>query len=808
MKKVTSYFLFPLIALIILIVAFSTQLFSVPPLGKLLDPFAGLVQNVNEEELSNNKLILTNAGLKDSVQVFFDDRKVPHIYAKNTHDLYFAQGYVTASLRLWQMDFVSYLSAGRLSEIFGMEGFLDYDRKQRRIGMLAASKKSLALIEQKDPETDAILTSYSDGVNAYIKQLDYKKLPLEYKLMDYEPEPWSKLKTVLVMKQMANNLTGYEEDNSMTNILLTLGEEQFNKIFPDLHPHISPVTNDPKTAVNNSLAYLKKPTYLDYGFITANPIVSKNGYNPRLGSNSWAVSGKKTTSGSPILCCDPHLNLTFPCVWLEMQLNAPEVNVYGVSIPGTPAAIIGFNQDIAWGVTNGATDVKDWYKLKINESYTKYEFDGKWLDLKYEVEEIKRKGESSFYDTVYYTVHGPVVNNKSFPETKEYLNYALRWEVQNPSDEFQTFIKLNKAKNYEDYRTALKGYSCPIQNFVFAGKDNNIAITHQGKMAVKWPGQGKFILDGTLRSHLYTNYIPDDSLPREVNPECNYVFSANQHPTASNYSYYYNGYYSETRANQINKLLQNENKFDVKKMEAMQLDNTNIFATEVLPVLLKSIRKNKLTDEQKKIIADLSTWNGAYSFNDQHAEFFELWLTNVKDGVWDEFKKIPSYASGPKDYVLLDMIKNDPTNIYFDKQGTSTKENADEIIREAFVTAFTRYDKMKKEGSVKWSDQNKVSIMHMTSMEAFSDVNMPSAGFHEAINAMSSDWGPSWRMVVELGDRPKAYGVYPGGQSGNVGSNYYDNFVKDWINGNYYPLQFYMTQKEAKEHATANWTLK
>src|SRR5205807_1319094 len=188
----------------------------------------------------------------------------------------------------------------------------------------------------------------------------------------------------------------------------------------------------------------------------SNSVISGSSYNPRLGSNSWAVSGKKTKSGFPILANDPHLNLSLPNIWIEMQLSAPGMNVYGVSIPGTPAIVIGFNENIAWGITNGSDDVKDWYKLKITNDYKKYEFDGKWLDLGYRIEEIKRRGQPSFYDTVYSTVHGPIVNNKSFPGTDpDMMDMALRWELHQPSNEFVTFIKLDKAQNYNDYKEAI-----------------------------------------------------------------------------------------------------------------------------------------------------------------------------------------------------------------------------------------------------------------------------------------------------------------------------------------------------------------
>jgi penicillin amidase len=264
--KISLRFLFPLIALVILIIALSTRMFDLPPIGRLMDPFTGAIQNENDLDLSSPGLKVDLPGLSGVVHVYFDERKVPHIYAGNTEDLYFTQGYVTASLRLWQMDFLSYASAGRLSEIFN-DGLLLYDRAQRRMGVLEAAKNSLKLIE-KDQETMQALSAYTKGVNAYISTLGYRQLPFEYKMLDYEPEAWTNLKTVLVMKSVAAMLSGYEEDHVMTNLMLALGEKRFNRLFPAYGTHCTPITNNQGGEFDSALAYTKKPDYLDYSFWT------------------------------------------------------------------------------------------------------------------------------------------------------------------------------------------------------------------------------------------------------------------------------------------------------------------------------------------------------------------------------------------------------------------------------------------------------------------------------------------------------------------------------------------------------------
>jgi penicillin amidase len=398
MKKVSKDFVYPLLALILLTIILSYRLFNICPLGKFLNPFIGALQNTHDDDLINSNLEILDLELLDSVNVFYDDRKVPHIFAKNDDDLFFCQGYITASLRLWQMDFITYACAGRLSEIFGDE-YVDSDRTQRRRGLLEAATNSLELISM-DAKTDSVLTAYTNGVNAYIDQLNYKKLPLEYKVLDYIPEHWTKLKTILILKYMGQVLSGYEEDISMTDLILMLDEKDFNALYPSFNTHVSSITDFNKQFKKENIKQIYKPDYLDNSFLFLNRSAVQENFNPKLGSNNWVVSGKKTKSGHTILCNDPHLSLSLPSIWLEMQLSSPSENVYGVSIPGTPSIIIGFNKDIAWGMTNGAIDVKDWYKLKLSDDYKRYKFDSLWKDLKYRVEEIKIRNRRSVFDTV------------------------------------------------------------------------------------------------------------------------------------------------------------------------------------------------------------------------------------------------------------------------------------------------------------------------------------------------------------------------------------------------------------------------
>jgi penicillin amidase len=736
-------------------------------------------------------------GVKASVSISYDDRQVPHVFAENDHDMYLTQGYVTAKDRLWQMDFTSYASAGRLSELLG-EGYLEYDRLQRRIGMLSSAIKTLNVIE-KNPETKRAMDAYTQGVNAYIKTLSYEDYPFEYKLMDYKPEPWTNLKSVLIMKYVSAMLTGYEEDISMAHMLAALGKTEFQKLYPEYASMDLEQMNVLKKLDIENLPYAD---HINYEFLTNRSQVTPSSFNPKLGSNNWAVSSSKSETGNPILCNDPHLNLSLPSIWYEVQLSSNSTNVYGVSIPGTIGVIIGFNEKIAWGVTNGSTDVRDWYKPKIKSDYSAYEMDGKWLKMDMSIEEIKVKDQASFFDTIYSTIHGPIVIDNSFDVTPDAKNFALKWTLHEPTNEFLAFIHLNKAKNYGDFKESISHYKCPIQNFIFASSSDTIAIHHQGMLYEKWNGQGRFLLDGTKRSHLYDKVVLDSQLPQAFNPESGFLYSANNFPTYDSIDTYMNGYYSEPRAHRIKYILSSKEKLSIADMKKMQLDNVNEVARLVLPDLIEVLDKSKNNSaKSKKVIQLLNDWDCNYDKKSQAAYFYdELW-NNITQLTWDELQIQDYYLRDPDVSVLLKMIKYEKTSKYFDKLNTDKKEGLSDIILEAFKIT------LKSSDFEQWGEFHKVDVIHLSKIEALGDYSTSLSGHPNALNAISQNWGPSWRMIVDMGERPKAYGIYAGGQSGNPGSKHYDDFIKDWKKGKYYELLFFLDKKEAKLNCKSHFTI-
>ena len=773
-----------------LIVALSWRIDPLPPLGYFLDPFHGFWQNAEGEDVAVEADV-TLDHLRQPVRVRYDSLLIPHIFAENDDDLYRAQGYVQASHRLWQMEFVTHAAAGRVSEIVG-EKAREYDRLQRRKGLMFAAEKSLRLMEE-DPVARAVLEAYTDGINSYISSLSYQDLPIEYKLLDYRPEPWTPVKCALLLKYMADDLAGYEEDLENTNALLLWGKERFDLLYPQYYPEAEPV-------ISSDHVWDFEPVPLD------TPTVSYAGNqlttqalpkpDPDNGSNNWAVSGTKTRAGHPILANDPHLGLNLPSIWFVVQLQTPDVNVLGATLPGAPGVIVGCNDSVAWGVTNATRDVKDWYKISFNNDLrSEYLFDGRYLKAQPRVEEINVRGEGVFYDTVMYTHYGPVVYDRDFPadtvENPE-RNYAMKWPAHDPSMDMMTFYYLNRAKNYQEYQAALQYFTCPAQNFVFASVSGNIAMTVQGKFPAKWRGQGTFLMDGSKPEQEWQAYIPSDHNPRELNPERGFVSSANQLPANSAYPYYYyDKKYEHFRNRRINRRLTQMKRIDAEDMMDLQSDNYNQKAADILPLMLDSLDVTQLRGEAKERYDALRKWNLQNSPNAQAPTVFEVWWSQFKRLLWDEVADPSVALTEPTDAATIRYVQRYPQDTMVDVQSTSQRETVNDLLKESFVAAVEKLDEWKDEHpdqTYTWENYKATSLQHMLRLDPFSVANVPIGGGRGIVNAASERHGPSWRMVVELSDPVQVWGVYPGGQSGNPGSSYYTNLVDAWAAGEHYPL--------------------
>jgi len=795
---------------ILLAYAANTKFGDVPPLLEFLNPFTGFWQNAEgKNAFANNSISLP--GTFEAVDIAFDDRLIPHIFAKNDHDVYFAQGYVTAMHRLWQMDFQTRYAAGRLSEVVG-EKAIELDKYQRRMGMVFGAEQSLKGM-MDDPKSKEMILAYTEGINAYIHTLKTSKFPIEYKILDFTPEDWTPIKCALLLKQMSAVLAMGSDEFYMTNILKKFGPAITENLFPDQQ-----VNEEPIIPVGTKWNF--KPLPIPVAPAGLNQMLSSSIKTKQqeegIGSNNWAVSGKKTLSGFPILANDPHLNLTLPSIWYQIQLNAPGLNAYGVSLPGAPGIIIGYNDKIAWGVTNVAADVLDFYQIKFQDTTHKsYWFDNKWKRTTQRVETIVVKNKKNILDTVIYTHQGPVVyfqKPEKFSMSKNIpTGNALRWIAHERSNELLTFFYLNRGKNYNDYRKALTYYTAPAQNFIFASADNDIAITPNGKFPLKYKDQGKYILDGTDPKNDWQGWIPADQNPTVKNPPRDFVSSANQSSTDKTYPYYINWEFGPyERGKRINDKLAAMTKITADSMRVMQSDSYSIFAQNLLPAILPQVNLGQLNATQKEAYTVLQRWNLSYDSNRIAASIFELWSIRLNFDIWDDEFTI---ADVPMRYPSRDrslaMILKEPKAKWFDNVNTPQKETLEDLVNESFKFACDSME--RKYGPIgknwQWGNVKGTNVPHLAKIPGFGSKVINMGGAKGTINALSETNGPSWRMVVELGTKPKGHGVYPGGQSGNPGSFYYDDMINTWANGKLNDLYLMQSVTDTSAKIISRWQL-
>ncbi|WP_455170218.1 penicillin acylase family protein [Aegicerativicinus sediminis] len=764
---------------------------TAPPLGKFFNPNTGFYQN----EANIDFYTLPQEQLQDSVNVYYDEHLIPHIFAKTNHDLYFAQGYVTAQNRLWQMEFQTHSAAGRISEIIG-EAALEYDRGQRRKGLEFGAEKALEIIT-KDTETTAYLEAYKDGVNAYINGLSSANYPIEYKLLDYQPEPWTIKKTALFLMNMTDMLAGKDKDMEYTNVINLLGKERFDFLYPDFFEGMDPVIPQGTEWNFENVETPEVPE--DYFYQdTIKAVMEKP--HPDNGSNNWAVSPNKSKTGNAILANDPHLSLKLPSIWYIMQLHGPNSNAMGATLPGALGIISGFNTHIAWGETNATRDVRDWYSIEFKDPKKDfYKYEGEWLPTTKRIETIKVKNGKIFNDTVVYTHHGPVAYDDTFKADNPLKGYALKWTAHLGGNMQKTFIGLNESKNYADYVKAISGFVAPAQNFVFASTEGDIAIWVQGKFPNKWKGQGKFLMDGSKKSNEWQGFIPQEYNAHIKNPERGFVSSANQTPVDSSYPYFvFNDGYDTYRSRVINNFFNSKDKFDIDDFKNLQSNNFNLKAKELIPTMVKALDSMELSETENSYLEVVKNWDYYNNIDSPGATISTIWEQNVSKLMLDEYLNSEEPMSTPFAFKIVELLKYYSNDPLMDIQETEKIETAPDLFKLAFEKTIQEVETFKSEhGTYNWGEYKGTYIGHLLrDLPAFSRFNVPIGGDKSIVNATSKNHGASWRMIVEMSTPPKALGIYPGGQSGNPGSSHYDDMIDSWAKGDYLDLDFIQSEED------------
>ncbi|HET9590418.1 MAG TPA: penicillin acylase family protein, partial [Anaerolineales bacterium] len=513
-------------------------------------------------------------GLDGPVDIYRDSMGIPHIYATTQHDLFFAQGYVHAQDRFWQMDTWRHIGSGRLSEMFG-SGQVETDTFLRTLGWRLIAEQEYA---ELDPVSRSILDSYTEGVNAYLRDRGKTALSLEYAILgllspDYEIEPWTPINSLTWGKAMAWDLRGNMNDEIERAVLLkTLTPEQVAVLYP-AYPEDHPVIVN-KIGEGSAAGAASPPVAIDIPDETLSALQQNVSLLDRalgpagdgIWSNSWAISGSRTATGMPLLANDPHLGIQMPSIWYQAHLQCKPLteacpyNVAGFTFAGTPGVIIGHNDRIAWGYTNANPDVMDLYIERVNpEDPNQYEVNGEWVDFETRKETIQVVGGDPVEVMVRLTRHGPVISESYGPLKDENTNddpefvpfreragvelpeqyvIALKWTALAPSTPFQAIWGLNKAQNWEDFREAARSFHVPPQNLLYADVDGNIGYQLPGDIPIRANGDGTLPVPGWTDEYEWTGFIPFDELPHVFNPDEGYIVTANNRSQPWDYPHF------------------------------------------------------------------------------------------------------------------------------------------------------------------------------------------------------------------------------------------------------------------------------
>ena len=480
-----------------------------------------------------------SALLESEVKISRDRRGIPYIEAANEKDLYFAQGYATASDRLWQMDLLRRTALGRLSEILGPNA-LGSDKLHRTYGFaqLAAS-----LFERATTRTRLILESYASGVNAFIESCETTSLPAEFQVLHYAPSKWAAVDSLALGKLFSESLSVTIDADILRALLSDLPPEKLEVLLPVTSPlDILIVGNDDaagRVALSDNVSLRAKFSEFELAALTELlKSLRRAGRDREVGSNSWVVSGVLTASGLPLLANDPHLAPTSPPIWHIVVLRAPELHVCGVALPGLPGIMIGHNNRIAWGITNLCPDVQDLYleKLDASDPYFYQTPEGqRQVEVRQETVRVRQPSGDLSHETfeVKVTRHGPIILER------ETLGVALRWTALD-SDliDLEAFLAINSARNWDDFVTALSGFAGPPQNFVYADTDGHIGYYSAGRIPIRKTGDGSVPYDGATDEGDWIGFIPFQELPHAFDPPPGVIVTGNNRLVGRDYPYH------------------------------------------------------------------------------------------------------------------------------------------------------------------------------------------------------------------------------------------------------------------------------
>ena len=767
-----------------------------------------LVPSFVSSSAQNAQTTVQLQGLRGAVTIRRDERGIPYIEATNDEDLYFAQGYITASDRLWQMDLQRRTVRGQLSEIFG-NAVVAQDKLHRRFGFGKMIDEAAAHL---DPSFNPAVTAYTKGVNAFISSLTDQTMPPEFRVLQYKPTEWTAGDSLAVGALMAEYLSNTWQLDVMRESLASLPKEKRDSLLPDTSPLDVVVVGSDRARAATIRG--TSPTVRVGVKPTTSPILSQLnelmtaerqsfellGLSPRSletlqASNNWVVSGKHTASGKPLLANDPHIPASAPNVWYQTELIAPGIHVAGVTFAGIPGIVIGHNERIAWGVTNLGPDVQDLYIEKFDkDNPTKYQTPSGWRDAEIRHEQINvRKNpidpksvEAQTFDVV-VTRHGPIILEK------ENTRYALRWTMLDPVTlETPGIFAINRARNWKEFTAALATYNGPTQNFVYADVDGHIGYYGAGRIPIRKSGDGSVPYDGGTDDGEWTGLIPFDKLPHVYDPPSGIIVTANQRVVGSDYPYFVSHVWAAPyRARRIFDLLSAKPKLTIDDFRAIQGDVYSIgnvaFARAAAKILSEPGAVATGSGTQPglpTLIADLNSWDGLMTADSRIAIIVWQMRTAFRQRVINA--ALGPLASGyfwPESDVLIDRIIVEQPRDWLPKEFASYAD----LLKASYEDARQALTKSLGADETKWmwGAQAKARFNHPLAqvpfigapyvIEAFPQNGTGGSG--ATVNVGAS---VSMRFIADVTDWDKSQNGIPLGESGMPNNPHWKDQLDDW----------------------------
>ncbi|WDP90966.1 MAG: penicillin acylase family protein [Desulfobacter sp.] len=771
----------------------------------LLTAIAGgsyLLHHLSTRSLPDYEGTAAVAGLSQKVTIYRDRHAVPHITAENEEDLYFAVGYTLAQDRLWQMDLLRRVTQGRLAEIFG-EDLVEVDLLMRALRIPDKSKRILA---QTEPPIKSALEQFSAGVNHYIKTLG-DRLPPEFTVLGYEPEPWQPEHSVNLVGYMAWDLT---LPNSTEPVLHKIAQKvsraQFKEMLPgDLarQPAVYETYADKDTGLN-----------LENMLADRHRLLEEMGLNIFTGSNNWAVAGKKSATGRPILANDMHLGLNAPGLWYQMhQKAAGGVDVTGVVLPGQPFVICGHNRRIAWGMTNVMVDDMDFYRETLHpEDPGRYEFNGEYRPFTTRTETIRIKGGKERTETLKFTHRGPVVSR--FKDLKG-GPVSMKWLGNDPSNELKTVYLLNRAGNWEEFKYALRTFRAVSQNVNYADVDGNIGLYCSAGIPIRKKGDGLGIVPGRTDEYDWAGVVPFEEQPHVYNPASGFVSSANNKTAPDSYPYYISRWYAlNYRIGRIREVLGSKEKLSLDDFKRLHSDFKSKMAETFTPFFLEMLSPDthRLSPLEKQGMDLLQNWDGVVDSSSGAAALFELMYTGMVEGlVRDElgpglYKEFAA-SSMLHRYLTRNIVLKKASAFCDDINTRDKTERLGDIIRQSFSDAVARLRETCGDNPENWAwgEIHQLALKHplgkvklLDRLLGLNDQARPVGGsFHTVCpmayklsNPFVINHGASHRHIYHTGDWDRSLSVIPTGISGIPASPHYCDQTGMYAAGQYHPDLF------------------